>query len=157
MRVVAFIFLVGFLVGCKDEPRTTKCVSCFEDGVKIGAYKCKHCGADPYGSDLDRIRDSQLSVDEWFEEFPDGPWPWQRKWPWWKWPIMILLGWGVGFSSIPLLLVVLHLLSGDPWYGGQRYMDKLMGREPKDRLEPEILLISLGFLVLTTLLIWWMY
>ena len=114
MRVVAFIFLVGFLVGCKDEPRTTKCVSCFEDGVKIGAYKCKHCGADPYGSDLDRIRDSQLSVDEWFEEFPDGPWPWQRKWPWWKWPIMILLAcWGLdcrgdfgcGISVLAALLV----------------------------------------------------
>ena len=95
MRVVACILLVGFLVGCKDEPETTKCVACLEDGVKIGAYKCKHCGANPYCGgtmgERKRIEDVQRSVDEYFEEYPDGPWPWQRKWPWWKWPIMILL------------------------------------------------------------------
>ena len=96
MRVVAYILLVGFLIGCKDGIRdTTRCVECREDGVKIGASRCKHCGGDPYGGGLqgmqDRVDDLEALVKIKIERGGVGSWPWQRKWPWWKWPIMFYL------------------------------------------------------------------
>ena len=95
MRVVAYIFLVGFLVGCEDEIRdTTRCVECSED-VKIGANRCKHCGADPYGGGLEGMRDRNDDLSDLIqikrERGGVGSWPWQRKWRWWKWPVMFYL------------------------------------------------------------------
>ena len=105
MRVAAFIFLLGFLIGCQGEgrfPDTYKCHFCLEQ-VKVGAKKCKHCGEDPYDG-AEQTRLAHLLADDAdelgiYDAEPVGNWPWQRRWPWWKWPIMV--GLVVGTAAIP--------------------------------------------------------
>ena len=60
--------------------------------MKVGEEKCKHCGEDPYkGNEGKRLAD-QIADDRdkagVYDIEPVGNWPWERRWPWWKWPIM---------------------------------------------------------------------
>jgi len=64
MRFAFFLLLAGFLIGCEGEgeqPDTRECPFCLEE-VKVGAFKCKHCGEDPYkGNDKERALENALN------------------------------------------------------------------------------------------------
>ncbi len=112
------IAAVALVIGCK--PKTVECVVCFEE-VKIGAWKCKHCGEDPYGTDAagelrrmvewiaENHEEKDTELHENHEEkdlvfgenfYATGPWPWQRGLHWLQWAIIIFL---IFFMFIPIL------------------------------------------------------
>ena len=69
MRFACFLFLAGFLIGCGGEgeqPDTRECPFCLEE-VKVGAFKCKHCGEDPYKGD-DKERALEHVLNSWDEK-----------------------------------------------------------------------------------------
>ncbi|MBT5847360.1 MAG: hypothetical protein HOH86_12270 [Verrucomicrobiales bacterium] len=106
--------------------------------MKIGANRCKHCGADPYGGGLQgmQARNDDLSalIKIKREHGGVGSWPWQRKWRWWKWPIMWFLI--PAFLGLGLQVVELIFEEGAGWVHA---------------------LFLAPFLWLLGYLIWWLY
>ena len=155
MRVAAFILLLGFLIGCQGEgrfPDTYKCHFCLEQ-VKVGAKKCKHCGEDPYDG-AEQTRLAHLLADDADElgTYDIGKWPWQRNWPWWKWPVMLAM------VLVTFLMMFNVFITRDDPFWGARMRPCESGELGKYEYEKKLpvgcaVLLAIGILVIGFLLL----